>query len=215
MLYGNGPLAKEILFYNRTYNLFKIIAIIDDAVEVEENIEGIPVMNFTKFQERYSLQNVPRVLITIGYTKCNFVRESIYTKLKLAGYKFTNFISPRATLWVDLAENENVIILDNVFVGPQCRIGNGVVICPGTMLSHGVQVDDFVFCSDGVVVGGNAKIGKNSFLGLNSTIKSSSKIGEKNIVASAANVIHNSEPFSVLKGNPAIAVIKDTLSVKI
>ena len=217
VLYGNGSLTKEIICYNDFYKLFEVSAIIDDSIEGANvcNDIGIPVLNFTEFQKSFPANVAPKILITIGYTRCNCVREKVYKNVKNLGYQCANFISPRATIWADLAENDNVIILDNVFVGPQCRIGNGVVICPGTLLSHGVTVDNFVFISDGVVVGGNAKIGKNSFLGLNSTIKSSSKIGEKNIVASAANVIHDSEPSSVLKGNPAVAVIKDTISVQI
>ena len=106
-------------------------------------------------------------------------------------------------------------ILDDVFVGPGCTIGNCIVICPGTILAHDVQVEDFCFFSNAVVVGGSAVIGKNTFVGLNSTIKSSIKVGKYNIVASAANVVKDSADKSVLRGNPAIAYAKDTLNIKI
>ena len=73
----------------------------------------------------------------------------------------------------------------------------------------------FAFLSVSVVVGGNASIKKNSFIGLGVVIKSSITVEEYNVVASGANVIKTTMPKSVLKGNPATAVVKDTLEVKI
>lgn len=213
-LYGNGALTTKLLYYNKRYCLYDIIAIIDDS-ETASSHNEVPVMSFIDFKKAYPVHHAPKILITIGYTSCNTVREKVFNKVISSGYSLTNFISPKANCWIDFDSSSNIIILDNVYVGPFCKIGNGVIICPGTLLSHGITVGDFSFFSDGVVVGGNAIIGKNSFVGLNSTIKSSTKLGEFNIVASAANVIRDSEPKSVLKGNPAIASLKDTKQIKI
>ena len=130
-------------------------------------------------------------------------------------FGLANFIAPNSNCWPNTIKGSNIIVLDNVFVGDDCEIESGVILCPGTVLSHGVKVGEYSFFSDGVVVGGNAKIGNNSFVGLNSTIKSSVKIGNYNIIGSAANVIHDTPDFSVTKGNPGITIQKDTLHTKI
>lgn len=213
-LYGNGALTKRIVFYNNHYKIFKIIAIIDDDSSDIQSPE-IPIMNFAEFKEKYKPESELKILITVGYAHCNTIREKLFKKVLNSGYSFANYISPRSICWVDLSKSYNIIVFDNVFIGPGCKIGSGVVICPGTHLSHDVTVGDFCFFSDSVAVGGNAYINKNTFIGLNSTIKNSTIIGEFNIVASAANVVHSSASKSVLKGNPAMATVKDTLNVKI
>lgn len=214
VLYGNGALTKDLLQYNTQYALYDIVAIIDDSGDRNTN-SGLAILSFDEFKASYEELGCPKVLVTIGYSRCNSIREKVYNNVKDAGFLFTNFISPRCVCWSDLSECSNLIILDNVYIGPDCKLGNGVVIYPGTALAHDNIVGDFSFLSVSVVVGGNASIKKNSFIGLGVVIKSSVTVEEYNVVASGANVIKTTMPKSVLKGNPATAVVKDTLEVKI
>ena len=214
VLYGNGALTKDLLQYNSRYSLYEIVAIIDDSKDEKPNY-GINVITFDEFQTSYNQLGCPKVLVTIGYSKCNSIREKVYNKVKDAGFLFANFVSPRSVCWSNLSESNNLIILDNVYIGPDCKLGNGVVIYPATALAHDNIVGDFAFLSVSAVVGGNACIKKNSFIGLGAVIKSSITVEEYNIVASGANVIKTTMPQSVLKGNPATSVVKDTLEVKI
>ena len=214
VLYGNGALTKDLLQFNAQYALYDIVAIIDDSKD-KKTTNDITILSFDEFKASYIELGSPKVLITIGYSRCNTIRENVYNKVKEAGFLFANFISPRCVCWSDLSECSNLIILDNVYIGPDCKLGNGVVIYPGTALAHDNLVGDFSFLSVSVVVGGNASIKKNSFIGLGVVIKSSITVEEYNVVASGANVIKTTMPKSVLKGNPATAVVKDTLEVKI
>lgn len=214
VLYGNGALTKDLLQFNAQYALYDIVAIIDDSKD-KKTTNDITILSFDEFKASYEELGCPKVLVTIGYSRCNSIREKVYNKVKDAGFLFANFISPRCVCWSDLSECSNLIILDNVYIGPDCKLGNGVVIYPGTALAHDNIVADFAFLSVSVVVGGNASIKKNSFIGLGVVIKSSITVEEYNVVASGANVIKTTMPKSVLKGNPATAVVKDTLEVKI
>lgn len=214
VLYGNGALTKDLLQFNAQYALYDIVAIIDDSKD-KKTTNDITILSFDEFKASYEELGCPKVLVTIGYSRCNSIREKVYNNVKDAGFLFANFISPRCVCWSDLSECSNLIILDNVYIGPDCKLGNGVVIYPGTALAHDNIVGDFAFLSVSVVVGGNASIKKNSFIGLGVVIKSSITVEEYNVVASGANVIKTTMPKSVLKGNPATAVVKDTLEVKI
>ena len=117
VLYGNGSLAKRILLYNSIYKLLNIVGIIDDStVDVGGDL---PIYTYSEFKQLYTPLNSPRILITIGYAKCNSIKESIYNKIVNDGYILTNFISPKANYWTDLSGNKNVIILVRYFL---CRI---------------------------------------------------------------------------------------------
>ena len=214
-IYGLGALARELELYNIRYHLFDLVAFIDDNESKTGSYEGIPVLSFDDFINEFTVKEPPRIIVSVGYTGCNVFRENTCKKVLENGFELANFIAPNSNCWPNTIKGSNIIVLDNVFVGDDCEIESGVILCPGTVLSHGVKVGEYSFFSDGVVVGGNAKIGKNSFVGLNSTIKSSVKIGNYNIIGSAANVIHDTPDFSVTKGNPGITIQKDTLHTKI
>lgn len=215
VIYGAGALARKIIKYNWRYSLFDIIALIDDNSKIEAEKWGVPVWGYQQFKQLYKKGDAPSIIVSIGYTGCNRFREDVILRLMTDGYKLGNFISPGANCWPDTIRGCNILVFDNAFIGDDCELANGVVICPGCVLSHGVHVEDYVFFSDGVVVGGNARIGKNSFVGLNSTIKSSVNVGKYNIIGSAANVLKDTEGFMVTKGNPGRSVIGDTLNMKI
>lgn len=157
-----------------------------------------------------------KLLVSIGYTRCNTYQEQAIRRLMDEGYILTNFIAPGSNCWPGSIEPESgVLIFDNAFIGVGCCLMKGVIISEESVLSHNVTVDPFVFFSDGVVVGGHARIGRNSFVGLNSTIKSGCKIGSYNIIGSGANVLHDTEDNCVVKGNPGRAEVKETLEISI
>ena len=215
IFYGAGAICQMLLSYNKRYDLFDIIAIIDDCSKNEDLIHGIPKMDFETFCKIYSNENKISIIVTIGYTNCNIHREDICKRIRDNGYTLINFISPGAHVWEDTICGENIIILDNVFIGMGSKINDGVMIMPGCVLAHDVYVGEYTFFSNAAVAGGNTIIGKNSFVGLNATIKSRIVVGEYNIVGAAANVIHSTGSNSVIKGNPGVSTIKDTIHMKI
>ncbi len=214
MLYGVGSLAEQIYQYNVRYQLYDIVAFIDDSVGGERQYHSLPVLTYNEFK-REDVYKDCCVIVTVGYTKCNTIRQRICEQLIADKYCLANFIAPNSNCWPDSIVGKNVVVFDNVFIGVDAKIHTGVIVYEGTIIPHNVEIKEYSLLSAGVVLGGHSVVGKNCFLGLNSTIKSSSIIGSYNIVASGANVIRSSEDFCVIKGNPGIAIQKDTLSVKI
>ena len=216
IIYGVGSYAKQMFKYNERYGLYDIIGFVDDNPNAGTEFCGKPVMNFTELVWGGYLSNSQLVIISsIGYTRCNTHREDSIKRIREAGFEVGNFISPNANCWEGSIKGKNVIVFDNVFVGVDCEIGDGVIISEGTTLSHDVKVGNWVFFSDEVTVGGFARIGDNSFVGLNSTIKSDTKIGKYNIIGCGTNVLHDTEDCCVTVGNPGRCKNKDTLNMQI
>lgn len=215
-VYGTGVLARQLHFYNERYHLYNIVGYIDDNINVEAEFMGKPVVSFLKLPHPYGREFINTyIIVTIGYTCCNTIRERVCRKVRDAGYQLCNFVTDGANVWSDALKGSNIIIFDNVFVGIGCQLHDGVIISEGTTLSHDIDVSAYTFFSDEVTVGGFVTIGHNSFLGLNSTVKSGVNIGNYNIVASGANVVKSSSDKCVIKGNPGKISNKDTLKVNI
>lgn len=56
-IYGAGALAKQIVAYNKRYNMFDIVAMIDDNVQSFDYAPEIPVLTFDKFKNMYPAKN--------------------------------------------------------------------------------------------------------------------------------------------------------------
>ena len=218
-IYGAGALAKQIINYNLRYNMFEVVALIDDNAQENQTFMGYDVLPFDRFSIEWpmvAMGGVVKVTVSIGYVKCNSYRKTAVEKVVTAGYPLYNFIAPGANVWPgSIKEDDNILVFDNAFVGVGCHLERGVIISEGTVLSHDITVGEYTFMSDGVVVGGHCHIGQHSFVGLNSTIKSNTTLGKYNIVGCAANVLKDTPDYSVVKGNPGIVEQKDTLNVEI
>lgn len=212
-IYGAGALAKQIINYNQRYNLFEVVALIDDNASDDQSFMGYRVLPFERFK---NIVGGVRIIVSIGYVKCNIFRRKAVEKVLDAGYQLYNFIAPGANVWPgSIQDNDNVLVFDNAFVGVGCHLERGVIISEGTVLSHDINVGEYTFMSDAVVIGGHCTIGQHSFIGLNSTIKSNTTLGDYNIVGCAANVLKNTPDYSIIKGNPGKVEQRDTLNVNI
>lgn len=214
VIYGAGALAKQIINYNLRYKMFEVVALIDDNAKDNQTFMGYDVLPFGRFMKEW--QGVVKIIVSIGYVRCNIYRKEAIEKVVAAGYSLYNLIAPGANVWPGCyKENDNVLVFDNAFVGVGCHLERGVIISEGAVLSHDINIGEYTFMSDGVVVGGHCYIGQHSFVGLNSTIKSNTTLGKYNIVGCAANVLKDTPDYSVVKGNPGIVEQRDTLNVEI
>ena len=52
-IYGAGALARQLVYYNIRYQLWDIVALIDDSANCESSFMGIDVFSFEDFNNRY------------------------------------------------------------------------------------------------------------------------------------------------------------------
>ncbi len=214
LLFGAGKLAEKVLLYNKRDSFYDICGFIDDNPSLPKELHGLPVCTFEKALTKYDRDSF-NILVTIGYTKCNTLRQTVCKRMLDSGYNLVNYISPLSNVWNDTIKGRNIFVGDGTFIGHGCTIESGCIIYENTTLCHDVHVGENCFISGGVVVGGDAIIGNNCFVGLNSTIIDAAKIGSYNIIGCGSNVVKDTIESCVVKGNPAAAISKDTIAVEI
>ena len=138
-----------------------------------ERFEQNKIVNLYPFLGDYSIlgklkkHNINRFVVAIGD---NVVRETLFYKALQHGLSPINAIS------------KNAIIHSSV------NIGVGVVISPGTILSHGVEISDNTLLDPSVVVDVNSTIGSHSYCYPGVTICGGCTI-EKNVTLRANCII--------------------------
>jgi sugar O-acyltransferase (sialic acid O-acetyltransferase NeuD family) len=130
-------------------------------------------------------------------------KEKLVTPLLKKGAKFIQLVHP------------------SVMIGARVRLGQGVVICPGSVVSVDVDVGDFAMINLNSTVGHDAKIGAwttlsahcdvtgfvevgpRVFMGSRVSIIPSKKIGEGATLGAGSVVIRDVAPGVTMIGNPA------------
>jgi sugar O-acyltransferase (sialic acid O-acetyltransferase NeuD family) len=130
-------------------------------------------------------------------------RLKVALALKERGGEFANLVHPTAIL------------------GPQCRIGDGCILCPGTVLTTNVTLGEFVILNVQATVGhdavvgrastisahcditGRARLGEGVFMGSHACVLPGVSIGDYSVIGAGSVVIRNTEPHTTVMGVPA------------
>ena len=112
----------------------------------------------------------------------------------------------------------------SVLIGERVRLGRGVVLCPGVILTCDISLGDFVTVNLNTTIGhdvevgdwtvvssqcdltGHVKVGAGVFIGSKASVIPGRKIGEGALVGAGAVVFRDVTPGATVIGNPAAAL---------
>ena len=187
VIFGDTAFAERLLSYIQQEGVDKVIAFTqEEAYLSRSEIQGLKVLPFEHLNELMAGQEF-EILLGIGYTKMNDLREKLYSLCKSYGYKVATFISKNAMCYSDRI-GEGTIVLPGSLIGPGCTIGVSNFFAASCAVSHDSEIGDFNFFSTNVVMGGHANVKSHCFIGLHSTVKNDIEIADYTFVGSAANV---------------------------
>jgi len=117
------------------------------------------------------------------------LKQQLLPSLLAAGAEFLTFLHPTAK------------------VGERVKLGRGVVLCPGAIVTADVTLGDFVVLNLRATVGrditGFVEVGEGVFMGSRSSIIPGRKVGAGAKLAAGAVVFADVAPGVTVFGNPA------------
>lgn len=205
IIFGDTPFAERVFKYINFEGKDKVIAFTQEKNFIsKKELQGLPVIPFEKLD---SVEESLEIVLGIGYTKMNKLKEKIYDMCISNGYKIATYISTNAIVYTNDIQ-EGCFIAPGSVVGPGCKIGKGNYLESSVVLSHDNELGDFNFLSTNTVLGGFSKVESNCFFGLHSTIKNDVTIASDNLFGSAVNVLTSVvNRGGVFVGNPARQLI--------
>ncbi len=189
-LIGRGGFVKEVFYSINKRTTFDTYVLND--------IDG----SLQKFiQQKYNA----KYLLCIGNPN---EREYIYNDFKKYNIRNEDYLEKYVSNKSDLLDTQSILI------------GNGSIICSGSVLTcnikigkmthvnlnctvgHDVTIGDFVTCSPGVNISGNCNIGNNVMIGSNSVIKEHISIGNNITIGMGSVITKNLIEPGIYFGNP-------------
>ena len=176
IIYGNGQIAKMMYQFLKTdYDVCAFT--VDDQCIQSSKFEGLPLIAFEEINLKITPDNA-KMLIAVGFSEMNTIREYRHATAKSMGYRFINYIHP-SVYTHDTQLGENNIILDYVSIHPGCVLGNSNFIGSNTNLGHGVRISNNCWINSGVGIGGETTVKDNCFIGINATVAHGLHLNEK------------------------------------
>ena len=156
---------------------------------------GLPIVPFETLEKHYPPEEYG-ILICIGYSQMNAVRERIFREVRAKGYTILSYTHPSATVLAD-ALGEGTIVMERALIGAFVTMGVGNIVYPGAHIAHDAMIGDFNFFSISCVVAGHVKIDDHCFIGANCTVKNGIRISKYTLVGAGCYLSRDSEPYGV------------------
>jgi len=198
---GQARVVYEILSYNRN---MEVVAFVDNVIRGnDERIMDIPVMGDHSVLLRLIKNGVQGAIVAVGD---NEIRAAHFEKLKNMGLEPVSAIHPTSHIAPSAKLGYGVTIAIGAIISTGARIGDNVIINTGATIDHEDEIEDHVHVSSGCSIAGRVTIKKGTFIGIGSVVREYLTIGENTILGAGSVVLEDMPDNVVAVGMPAKVV---------
>jgi len=197
-LYGCGGHSKVILDILIKQGR-KVTAFVDDNPPSEtKTIHNVPVYQTLDILPTITLDS--QWIVAIGN---NMIRQRIAEKLQALGYSFTTAIHPSAQIAMGVEIAPGTVIMPNVVLNTDTKIGHHVIINTGATIDHDCLVGDYCHIAPGCSLCGQVHLEPGVLLGVGSKVCPSVTIGEQTTCGAGSVILKSLPSHCLAYGCPA------------
>ncbi|MFC4817376.1 MULTISPECIES: acetyltransferase [unclassified Flavobacterium] len=200
VILGAGGLAREIVSWitvaeNKS---LEVVGFMDDNLNALDGYD-VKESNLGKidFSQIKDFQSVLFGIADGGVKKKLFEKSKEYN-VKTVGYTHhTALVGERTVV------GEGLVLCPFSIISCDSKIGDLVFVNSGSQIGHDVVIGDYTSIMANVDIGGGAQIGNNVFIGSGAIVLPGVKIPDNTIVGAGAVVIRTIKQEGTYFGNPA------------
>jgi sugar O-acyltransferase (sialic acid O-acetyltransferase NeuD family) len=198
VIFGTGTFAEMAAVYlNRDSPRDVLAFTVDGQYANAHRFHGLPLIAFDELLESHPPDRVD-LLVAIGYSQVNGIRQSVYERCGDLGYGFVTYVSSKACVMSDEDIGENTFIFEASVIQQAVTIGNDVIVWAGSHIGHHSRIEDHCFIAPCAAISGNVVVRERSFVGLNATLRDGITVGRKCVIGAGAVVLRDQEDGTVL-----------------
>lgn len=183
------------------------IYFVDDAAEYKgQTVNGIPVWSFEEYLAG-GVRPTDRFVIAAGEA---VIRKKIHEKLLAHGVQLGTANHPENPVEETSEIGAGTIIQRMAKPGPNCKIGECVLLQGHSVMGHDVEVGNYCTISSFAFIGGDTVIGEGTYIAPGALLRNGLHIGKNCIIGMGSVVTKDIPDNSVAFGNPCKVARENT-----
>jgi len=182
---------------------FKVKGFLDDKADALDGLRGYPTI--VGPAEAYAPESDDVFVCALGDAK--FKRKYVELVLEKGGL-FHTLIHPSAIISPNASFGQGAIILSNVFVSCEVRLGDFVTLQPFCAIGHDARIGAFAHLNAYAFMGGYAQLEEGVTLHTGAKVLPHKKVGAWATVGAGSVVLRNVKPGQTVFGVPAMPIME-------
>lgn len=196
---GTGMIADLVYHYLSSDEDWRVCAFTVDKDHMEGGFKfGLPVVPFESIKKHYHPDNFA-MIVAVGYSKLNTVRERKFNQAKEMGYHLPGYIHPSNSISENVNFGSNCLVFEQNVILPYTCVEDNVIIWTNNTIGNHCHIESHCWISMNATVSGETILDKNTFVGASATIGPSIHVGKSCIVGAGAVVLRDAEAGGVYK----------------
>ena len=188
IVYGGGGHGKAVIELIRALNIYEIAGILDDGIDAETEIMGIPVFGGEEVLSVVFNRGIRLAVNAVGGIGDIKIRSIVFKKLLENGFECPTVIHPKAFFEPSSEIYSGVQIFPHAYIGSETKINFGAIINTGAIISHDCILDDHVNISPGAILAGMVHVEQSVLIGMGVTVNLGVNIGEGARIGNGATI---------------------------
>lgn len=199
---GAGGFGREVAWIVERINSIKPTWNLKGFIDDNETLWGSKEGEYHVFGGCEYLSTLEDVyaVCAVGSSK---VRKKIIEKLKDTSVKFATLVDPSVLYSNSVKIGEGAIVCAGTIITVNVNIGDHVIVNLDCTIGHDAVIDDFVTIYPSVNVSGNVLIGECSELGTGTQIIQGKKVISNTIIGAGTIVVKDCIESGTYVGSPA------------
>lgn len=199
---GAGGFGREVAWIVERINSIKPTWNLKGFIDDNETLWGSKEGEYHVFGGCEYLSALEDVYVVCAVGSSN-VRKKIIEKLKDTSVKFATLVDPSVLYSNSVKIGEGAIVCAGTIITVNVNIGDHVIVNLDCTIGHDAVIDDFVTIYPSVNVSGNVLIGECSELGTGTQIIQGKKVISNTIIGAGAIVVKDCKESGTYVGSPA------------
>ena len=204
-IFGAGGLGREVLMLIQHINShlpeqWQPIGFFDDGIEAGQLISGLPVLGDLVSLNKYAKPLA--VVVAIGSTS---IKKQLVESIQNERIYFPVLIHPSVLFLPEqqVAIGEGSILCAGTMATVNITIGRHVLLNLQTTVGHDAQIGDFCSLMPAVNVSGEVTLGEGVYAGTNASFKPQISVGAYTTIGMGATVTKSLPAYCTAVGVPA------------
>ena len=203
VIIGAGQHARVDLYNIEEQNKYEVVGFLDsNDNRIGKIFEGKEILgNYQRENLKEFSKKIGTNKFFIGFGNMKY-RKKVFDYFINNGWEAVNIIHPNAVVSKNARLGKGILIECGCLITPNPIIGDNVVVNTGSQVNHDNIIEDNVYIASGVILSGGIKIGENTLLDDGVIVTLGCSVGKNSLIGAGAVVTKNIPDEVVAYGSP-------------